>query len=278
MSSEYDSRLKALLQRHKELVSRKNPVDELRSNGVLTYYQNPVLTGEHAPVFWRYDLNPQANPLLLERLGMNAAFNPGAIFHEGKYVLCVRAEGVDRKSFFALAESPNGIDNFQFRDFPLQIDETEDPDTNVYDMRLVPHEDGWIYGLFCAERKDPERPDTSAAVAQCGIARTRDLKTWERLPDLVTPSPQQRNGVLHPTFVDGRTDLAGTVHDGAPYALLSHERADGDRVAETAWDRDLLVVPGRFFGAPDAVRVSLGGDPDAMGDALSAFGTLLDDL
>jgi 4-O-beta-D-mannosyl-D-glucose phosphorylase len=160
----------------------------------------------HTPLAWRYDLNPDTNPYLLERMGINAVFNPGAIKLEGKYLLIARVEGVDRKSFFAVAESPNGTDNFKFWDRPLVMPETEDPDTNVYDMRLTQHEDGWIYGVFCTERKDPEAPpsDTSAAMAQAGIARTKDLITWSRLPDLKTPSKQQRNVVLHPEFVDGK--------------------------------------------------------------------------
>jgi 4-O-beta-D-mannosyl-D-glucose phosphorylase len=142
----------------------------------------------------------------MERMGINAVFNAGALFHEGKFLVVARVEGADRKSFFAVAESTNGIDNFRFRDYPILMPETADPDTNVYDMRLVKHQDGFIYGLFCTERKDPQTPewDTSSAVAQCGIARTRDLKVWERLPDLQSKSPQQRNVVLHPEFVDGK--------------------------------------------------------------------------
>ena len=175
-------------------------------NGIYDRYENPVLTAAHAPITWRYDLDRKTNPLLLERIAVNATFNAGALLHEGKYLVAVRVEGADRKSFFAIAESPNGIDNFRFWDYPIRMPETSDPDINVYDMRLVKHEDGYIYGLFCTERKDPKAPDwdTSSAVAQCGIARTRDLKTWERLPDLKSTSPQQRNVVLHPEFVDGK--------------------------------------------------------------------------
>ncbi|MGA9069004.1 MAG: glycosidase, partial [Terracidiphilus sp.] len=176
------------------------------SNGVFERYENPVLTAAHAPIAWRYDLEQKTNPFLMERLGINAVFNAGAILHEGKFLVVARVEGADRKSFFAVAESPNGIDNFRFWDEPILMPETADPDTNVYDMRVVKHEDGWIYGLFCTERKDPKAPewDTSSAVAACGIARTRDLKTWERLADLQSKSPQQRNVVLHPEFVDGK--------------------------------------------------------------------------
>jgi 4-O-beta-D-mannosyl-D-glucose phosphorylase len=168
-----------------------------------------VVTADHIPLSWRYDLDPKTNPHFQERLGINGVLNPGAIYWNGKYVLACRVEGYDRKSFFALAESANGIDNFRFWDEPMDLPETEDPDTNVYDMRLTRHEDGWIYGLFCSERKDKTAPphDTSSAVAQCGIARTRDLKSWERLPDLKSLSAQQRNVVLHPEFVDGKYAL-----------------------------------------------------------------------
>ena len=203
--TEFDARLKSLTAAHEELVTRGNTVAP-DGNGIFDRYVNPVLTAAHAPVFWRYDLDYETNPHLMERLGVNAAFNSGAIEHNGKILLAVRVEGSDRKSFFAIAESENGVDNFRFWDYPVLLPETEDPDTNVYDMRLVRHEDGWIYGLFCTERKDPHAPpgDLSSAVAQGGIARTRDLVTWERLPDLKTRSPQQRNVVLHPEFVDGR--------------------------------------------------------------------------
>jgi len=170
---------------------------------------NPVLTAEHTPLFWRYDFDSKTNPHLMERIGVNATFNAGAMEFDGKFLVFARVEGADRKSFLAIAESPNGVDNFQFWDFPILMPETNNPDTNVYDIRVTRHEDGWIYGLFCTERKDPKAPqwDTSSAVAQCGIARTKDLKTWERLPDLRTKSPQQRNVVLHPEFVDGKYAL-----------------------------------------------------------------------
>ena len=189
------------------LNSSNKRISRLReSNGVFNRYQNPVLTASHTPLFWRYDLNAETNPFLMERFGINAVLNAGAIKWNDKYLLMPRVESTDRKSFFAIAESENGIDNFKFWDYPVIIPETEDPDTNVYDMRLVQHEDGWIYGLFCTERKDPAAPagDQSAAIAQCGIVRTKDLKIWERLPDLKTKSPQQRNVVLHPEFVNGK--------------------------------------------------------------------------
>ena len=194
-----------LVKQQEKLLSRRNRKSPV-GNGIVDRFQNPVLTSAHAPITWRYDLDRSTNPFLLERIAVNAAFNAGAILHEGKYLVVARVEGADRKSFFAVAESPNGIDNFRFWDYPVLMPETSDPDTNVYDMRLVKHEDGWIYGLFCTERKDPKTPswDTSSAVAQCGIARTRDLKSWERLADLKSKSPQQRNVVLHPEFVDGK--------------------------------------------------------------------------
>ena len=194
-----------LVKQQEKLLSRRNR-KSLGGNGIVDRYQNPVLTAAHAPIIWRYDLDRSTNPFLLERIAVNAAFNAGAISYKGKYLVVARVEGADRKSFFAVAESPNGIDNFRFWDTPILMPETADPDTNVYDMRLVKHEDGWIYGLFCTERKDPKTPawDTSSAVAQCGIARTRDLKSWERLADLKSHSPQQRNVVLHPEFVDGK--------------------------------------------------------------------------
>ena len=174
-------------------------------NGVFWRYRWPVLTAAHAPLHWRYDLDPATNPFGLERMGINAVFNPGAIKLEGRYLMVARVEGADRKSFFAVAESANGIDGWRFWDYPIRMPQTANRDTNVYDMRLTAHEDGWIYGVFCTERKDPRAPhDLSAAVAQAGIARTRDLVTWERLPDLVTRSEQQRNVVLHPRLVDGR--------------------------------------------------------------------------
>ena len=201
----FDGRMAALREAYEALLGRPNqPVDEW--NGLFVRYRHPVLTADHVPYFWRYDLDRVTNPLLMERMGVNAVFNPGAIKLGERYLLVARVEGMDRKSFFAVAESPSGVDRFRFWDYPVTMPETDDPDINVYDMRLTPHEDGWIYGVFCTERKDADaaRGDMSAAVAQAGIARTKDLTVWERLPDLVTPSPQQRNVVLHPDFVDGK--------------------------------------------------------------------------
>ncbi|WP_435355204.1 glycoside hydrolase family 130 protein [Emticicia sp. SJ17W-69] len=211
----FENRFSALTKAYEELLGRKNSKVAL-GNGIYDKYEFPILTAEHAPLIWRYDLNPLTNPYLMERFGINATFNSGAIKFNGKFILAVRVEGMDRKSFFAIAESPNGIDNFKFWDFPITMPETDIPDGNVYDMRLVAHEDGWIYGLFCTERKDPnaKKGDESSAIAQCGIARTKDLKTWERLPDLKTPSPQQRNVVLHPEFVSGKYALYTRPQDG----------------------------------------------------------------
>ncbi|HTM92804.1 MAG TPA: glycosidase [Flavisolibacter sp.] len=206
MSTIFEKRLQALRKLHKELVGRRNE-KEKNGNGVYDRYCYPVLTAQHTPLFWKYDLDPQTNPYLMERFGINAVFNSGAIKLNEKYYLCTRVEGANRKSFFAIAESENGIDGFQFWNYPVDLPSIEgNPDTNVYDMRLVQHEDGWIYGTFCTERRDPNAPagNQSAAIAQCGIVRTRNLVTWERLPDLKTPSPQQRNVVLHPEFVQGK--------------------------------------------------------------------------
>ena len=213
--TEFTNRLNQLHSNYQQLMTKPNKKQE-NGNGIFDRYQNPVLTAAHAPVFWRYDLNPETNPYLMERFGINAVFNAGAIKWGNKYLLVARVEGLDRKSFFAVAESPNGIDNFTFWDYPVDLPETDDPDTNVYDMRLTDHEDGWIYGLFCTERRDPEAPefDQSMAIAACGIARTKDMINWERLPDLVTKSPQQRNVVLHPEFVDGKYALYTRPQDG----------------------------------------------------------------
>ncbi|MGN1210983.1 MAG: glycosidase [Candidatus Cryptobacteroides sp.] len=208
----FEERLRWLEDRHDTLLGRKN--EPVYVNGIYERYRYPVLTGEHAPLFWRYDLSPEDNPYLEERFGIHAAFNSGAIKWNGKYVLIVRVEGADRKSFFAVAESPNGIDNFRFWDRPITMPEYGEPATNIYDMRVVAHEDGWIYGLFCVERKDHTMEnDLSAATAACGIARTKDLVNWERLPDLKSSS-QQRNVCLHPEFVNGKYALYTRPQDG----------------------------------------------------------------
>ncbi len=215
MSTVFQQRLAQLEAQHQDLIQTPNQAI-VPGNGIFERYQNPVLTAAHTPLFWRYDLNPQTNPYLMERFGINAVFNAGAIKWQGRYVVAARVEGMDRKSFFAIAESPNGIDQFQFWDYPITMPETTDPDTNVYDLRLVAHEDGWIYGLFCSERKDLSVPasDTSSAVAQAGMARTKDLINWERLPDLKTASAQQRNVVLHPEFVNGKYGFYTRPQDG----------------------------------------------------------------
>ncbi|NTS43632.1 glycosidase [Flavisolibacter sp. BT320] len=215
MNTAFDKRLAALQAARETLLTQKNTKETL-GNGVYDRYQHPVLTAQHVPLFWQYDLDRQTNPHLMERFGINATFNAGAIKLNDNYYLVARVEGADRKSFFAVAESPNGIDNFRFWDYPVQLPAADEPDTNVYDMRLVQHEDGWIYGLFCTERKDPAAPlgDESSAIAQCGIARTRDLLHWERLADLKTPSPQQRNVVLHPEFVQGKYAFYTRPQDG----------------------------------------------------------------
>ena len=202
--NEYKKRVKQLLGEHKALIERPN--ERTRdTNGIVQRYKYPVLTAAHTPVFWRYHLDPAANPLLCERMGINSTFNAGAIELDGRIYLLARVEGADRKSFFAVAESRSGIDRFQFGDYPVEMPPADPEEPNVYDMRLTKHEDGWIYGLFCAELHDPNHPeDPSAAIARCGIARTKDLKAWQRLGDLKTPSAQQRNCVLHPEFIDGK--------------------------------------------------------------------------
>ncbi|MEK3876180.1 glycoside hydrolase family 130 protein [Paenibacillus sp. FSL M7-0420] len=215
MSTIFEQRKQALTQRYEALIGRTN--EKLPyGNGIYDRYRYPLLTAEHAPLIWRYDFNEESNPYFAERIGVNGVFNPGAIELNGKFYIVARVEGNDRKSFFAVAESSSGVDGFRFWDHPVVLPETADPDINVYDMRLVQHEDGWIYGLFCSERKDPDAPpgDLSSAVAQCGIARTKDLKTWERLADLKTGSAQQRNVVLHPEFVDGKYAFYTRPQDG----------------------------------------------------------------
>ena len=204
MKDIFFKRLAQLEKEQEKLLQQPNEKAE-RGNGVIDRYINPILTAQHTPLFWRYDLNKESNPHLMERLGINAVLNAGAIKWNNKYLLIPRVESIDRKSFFAIAESQNGIDTFKFWDYPVVMPETTVPDTNTYDMRLIQHEDGWIYGLFCTERKDPSgaEGDQSAAIAQCGIARTKDMVNWERLNDLITPSAQQRNVVLHPEFVNG---------------------------------------------------------------------------
>jgi len=209
----YQEKVQALRQRHEALLQRKNQVME-GGNGIYEKYVYPILTAEHTPLEWKYDFSEKDNPFLMQRIMMNAVLNAGAIKLDGRYLLICRVEGADRKSFFAVAESPNGIDQWRFWEEPITMPDTEDPATNIYDMRVTQHEDGWIYGVFCAERHDDSQPgNLSAATATAGIARTKDLKTWERLPDLKTKS-QQRNVVLHPEFVDGKYALYTRPQDG----------------------------------------------------------------
>ncbi|MDR2474870.1 MAG: glycosidase [Bacteroidales bacterium] len=212
MNEIFKTRKQQLTEQYETLILRKNS-PEPYSNGIFERYRYPVITADHVPLHWRYDLNPTTNPCLMERIGVNGTFNAGAIKWNGKYLLMARVEGYDRKSFFAIAESPNGVDNFRFWNEPVTIPETENPDTNVYDMRLTAHEDGWIYGIFCSERKDPAADDLSAAVAAAGIVRTMDLHVWERLPDLKSAG-QQRNVALHPEFVNGQYALYTRPQDG----------------------------------------------------------------
>lgn len=214
LMTDASARLARLRTEHEALLARPN-VPAATGNGIYHRWQHAVVTAAHVPLEWRYDFDPATNPFMQERMGINATFNAGAMLWQGKYLVVVRVEGDDRKSFFAIAESPNGVDNFRFWDRPVVLPQTDEPDTNVYDMRLTQHEDGWIYGLFCTERKDLSQPnDTSAATAQCGIARTKDLMNWERLADLKTNSGQQRNVVLHPEFVDGKYALYTRPQDG----------------------------------------------------------------
>ena len=210
---DFNEKLKVLAKDHEALLKRKNRA--VYVNGVYERYEFPVLTAAHAPLFWRYDLDESTNPYLMERFGIHAAFNSGAIRWGDKYYLCVRVEGADRKSFFAMAESADGVEGFRFWDRPITMPEWGESATNVYDMRLTAHEDGWVYGVFCVERKDPAAApgDLSSAVAAAGIARTHDFVTWERLPDLVSAS-QQRNVVLHPEFVDGKYAFYTRPQDG----------------------------------------------------------------
>ena len=213
MSAEFEKKVAALRAHHEELLTRPN-TPKPWGNGIYEKYEHPILTAEHTPLEWRYDFDEKSNPFLMQRIMMNATLNSGAIKWQGRYLLVVRVEGADRKSFFAVAESPNGIDNFRFWDEPITMPEDVVPATNIYDMRLTAHEDGWIYGIFCAERHDDNCPaDLSAATATAAIARTKDLRNWERLPDLKSAS-QQRNVVLHPEFVDGKYALYTRPQDG----------------------------------------------------------------
>ncbi len=209
----YQEREAFLREKHEQLIEREN--QPIEGNGIFERYAFPVLTADHAPLEWRYDFSPADNPFLMERFGIHAVFNSGAIKWNGLYRLVARVEGADRKSFFALADSPTGVDRFRFHERPLTLPEYGEPATNVYDMRLTAHEDGYVYGIFCVERKDPDAPkgDLSAAVACAGVVRTKDFGTWERLPDIKSRT-QQRNVVLHPEFVNGKYALYTRPQDG----------------------------------------------------------------
>lgn len=215
LNTKFEERKARITKEHEQLLQRKNE-KVFSTNGIYNRYKYPIVTRNHVPLNWRFDMNPDSNPHFMERIGFNAAFNAGAIKWNGKYIMAVRTEGNDRKSFFAIAESSNGIDNFRFWDYPISLPETHEPDINVYDMRLTQHDDGYIYGVFCTERKDPKAPsgDTSSAVASAGIARTKDLVNWERLPDLKSNAGQQRNVVLFPHFVDGKYAFFTRPQDG----------------------------------------------------------------
>jgi len=244
---DFEKKVKEQTERYEELIARKNEKTSFY-NGIYDRYKYPVLTREHAPLIWRYDFNPQTNPFFMERLGINAVMNSGAIELDGKFYLVARVEGNDRKSFFAVAESTSPVEGFRFWDYPVVLPDTEKEETNVYDMRLTKHEDGWIYGLFCSESKDKSNPDLSAATAQCGIVRTRDLKTWERLANLKTKSPQQRNVVLHPEFVNGKYAFYTRPQDGFISAGsgggICFGLSDGIENAEI--EQEWLVSPRRY--------------------------------
>ena len=260
--TEFNKKIKQLGQAHKQLLKRRNRPQKT-GHGIFDRYENPVLTAEHTPLTWRYDFDFSHNPHLMTRLGINAVFNVGAMEFDGKIILMARVEGWDRKSFFSVAESKNGTDNFEFWDFPVRMPELDAKETNLYDMRLVRHEDGWIYGLFCAERHDDSKPrDLSAAIARGGIARTKDLVKWERLPDLKTPAPHQRNCVLHPEFVGGKyafytrpmNDFAATGSgDGIGWGLC-------DNITNAVIEKESIIDP-RFYHTLKEGKNGLGPAP-----------------
>ena len=242
---DFFSKKAIVINRYEELILQTNRVDTSWYNGCFERYVNPIVTNEMIPPAWRFDFNPATNPYFMERLGVHAVLNSGANEMAGKISLVCRVEGNDRKSFFAVADSETGIDGFRFREKPILLPETDNRDTNVYDMRLTRHEDGWIYGLFCSERKDPaaKKGDESSAVAACGIVRTRELENWERLDDLVTPSPQQRNVVLHPEFINGKYAFYTRPQDGFIDAGTGGGIGWGlsDSIEHAKLDREIIV-------------------------------------
>ncbi len=258
----FQNNLKQLKRQHERLIKRRNR-KKPQGNGIFDRYEFPALTAEHTPLFWRYDLDYATNPHLMTRLGINCVFNVGAMEWNKNIILMARVEGWDRKSFFAVAESKTGVDGFQFWDYPVRMPELEDKETNLYDMRLVRHEDGWIYGLFCAERHDDSKPnDLSAAIARCGIARTKDLVKWERLADLKTPALHQRNCVLHPEFVNGKyafytrpmSDFAATGSgDGIGWGLV-------DDITRAEVKKESIIDP-RFYHTIKEGKNGLGPAP-----------------
>ncbi|MBS7615192.1 glycosidase [Candidatus Bathyarchaeota archaeon] len=259
---DFDKRLNELFENYEKLIMRQNEIID-DYNGIYVRYKYPILTAEHAPVFWRYDLDYETNPNLLQRFGINSTFNAGAILFNNRYLMVVRVEGWDRKSFFAVAESPNGIDQWRFWDYPITLPDIDKDETNVYDMRLTQHEDGWIYGIFCSERKDPNAPpgDLSSAIAKSGIVRTKDLMSWERLPDLKLKT-QQRNVVLHPEFVDGKyalytrpqeTFIEAGSGGGIGWALIDD--------IENAEVRDETIIEPRVYHTIKEVKNGLGPPP-----------------
>lgn len=263
MRSDFDLKLQSLHEKHELLLSRRNMREE-ESNGIVWRYKYPVVTGQHIPLAWRYDFNPVTNPFLMERIGANATFNSGAIRWEGKYLLMVRVEGVDRKSYFAIAESPNGIDNFRFWERPVDLPDIDPEETNVYDMRLTAHEDGWVYGIFCSESHDPEAPagDLSSAVAKAGIIRSRDLVDWERLPNLESVS-QQRNVVLHPEFIEGKYALYTRPQDG--FIMAGNGEGIGftliNDITHAVIDREEIIIDRRYYHTIKEVKNGEGPHP-----------------
>lgn len=282
--------------KYERLVNRPNPKSGFY-NGVIDRYENPVLTREHAPLHWRYDLDPETNPFFMERLGINAVMNSGAIELDGRYYLVARVEGNDRKSFFAVAESESPTEGFRFWDYPVQLPDTCPEETNVYDMRLTKHEDGWIYGVFCSESKDTSSGDLSAAVAQAGIVRTKDLKNWERLDNLTTlHSPQQRNVVLHPEFVEGKyafytRPMDGFIETGSGggigfglcedicHAVIGEEKIISPRVYHTITESKNGAGAVPIRGSKGWLHIAHGVRNTAAGlrYVLYAFATALDD-